>query len=735
MASYLPEIQDVIVPPPLFTPNLDFLNKGIQVMTQKWALANQKASILYNSYFKSDLTLDENIKEREKYANQIKDSLDELASKNLADPLVMKEFEDKVSIVTKDNHIMVDMAYTDMLNKNFADAELLKLTIPTKENGYKTLSADKYNGFKDLTSYIKAKVDRTQEGYNFFSYLYHRTKDIGMYETNIDKWAADEADNLYRIDKTGGGNNLPSFQEVDNEYIKTHIGGKGLMAHELGSHLINTILENGAIKKEVSDKSFLRTFTLLNTYKGDWSAVYKDIADRIEHANARSLEIVKDITEKENAIGIYRKGVVDKAEATIASTQATIKDIHEHVGYLEYLKRLDKIIENSNQSKDTVIKQVKMSEEVKKKINDKQMDYMNGALKLAEIWGNAEAYNKMYEFASIYADQHHQEKIDENKAFLEKMKIDAQKAQEDIKNTFSIGTTQIGSNIGYTLKPTNENGTHKAIVQYSIDGYVPDNVTKTLTDRYKTTYGSVGYPTMFIENVDGQYYTVFILPKPEKEGSAMSSSIMIRRANPAAINSMQLSNGSKIIIESNNGGQAANNNALFSSEVAKSLTNNFDVTSTGINEQLKKDNVDSSLFKSIFSSDTDIGKTRITSDYGYRWKDGKLDFHEGIDIGVNENTPLLAPVDNMKVIDAGFHKDSGNYVILEDPNGYRVSYSHLNDININIGDIVSKGDIVGLSGRTGNVTGPHLHLRVKQKIDNNTYKDIDPSIYFSNLNI
>ena len=69
------------------------------------------------------------------------------------------------------------------------------------------------------------------------------------------------------------------------------------------------------------------------------------------------------------------------------------------------------------------------------------------------------------------------------------------------------------------------------------------------------------------------------------------------------------------------------------------------------------------------------------------------------------------------MVDKGYQKSGGNYVTVEydraDGAKYRISYCHLDKINVEKGDAVNAGTKLGVSGNTGNSTGPHLHLTVK----------------------
>lgn len=87
--------------------------------------------------------------------------------------------------------------------------------------------------------------------------------------------------------------------------------------------------------------------------------------------------------------------------------------------------------------------------------------------------------------------------------------------------------------------------------------------------------------------------------------------------------------------------------------------------------------------------------------------------HNGLDFGVPVGTDITATMSG-KVVYAGWNNQGyGNLVIVE--NGpYRTYFAHLSEVPVQLGQIVSAGDVVGLSGNTGNSTGPHLHYEVRR---------------------
>lgn len=87
--------------------------------------------------------------------------------------------------------------------------------------------------------------------------------------------------------------------------------------------------------------------------------------------------------------------------------------------------------------------------------------------------------------------------------------------------------------------------------------------------------------------------------------------------------------------------------------------------------------------------------------------------HNGLDFGVVVGTPIKSTMDG-KVTYAGWNDQGyGNLVIVE--NGpYRTYFGHLSSIPVAVGDSVSAGTTIGLSGNTGHSTGPHLHYEIRK---------------------
>ncbi|APB31703.1 glucosaminidase domain-containing protein [Vagococcus teuberi] len=112
----------------------------------------------------------------------------------------------------------------------------------------------------------------------------------------------------------------------------------------------------------------------------------------------------------------------------------------------------------------------------------------------------------------------------------------------------------------------------------------------------------------------------------------------------------------------------------------------------------------------------------ISSPFGYRGNE----HHDGIDLAIAANTPVLASSDGV-VVGTGFDPSAGNYVIVKHSNDLYTNYFHLNSISVSLGEKVTSGNIVGLVGSTGNSTGSHLHFGISTDMWRNY---LNPASYF-----
>lgn len=115
----------------------------------------------------------------------------------------------------------------------------------------------------------------------------------------------------------------------------------------------------------------------------------------------------------------------------------------------------------------------------------------------------------------------------------------------------------------------------------------------------------------------------------------------------------------------------------------------------------------------------------ITSPFGYRTHPifGTTIYHSGIDIGVDEGTPVHA-ADAGVVVEADWISGYGYAVVIDHGNGLSTLYGHNSSLAVSAGQSVSQGEVIAYAGSTGNSTGPHVHFEVRSNGD-----PVDPMAY------
>ncbi len=109
------------------------------------------------------------------------------------------------------------------------------------------------------------------------------------------------------------------------------------------------------------------------------------------------------------------------------------------------------------------------------------------------------------------------------------------------------------------------------------------------------------------------------------------------------------------------------------------------------------------------------GELRVTAAFGQRrsYNGGPVSsYHTGIDYGADEGMPVSAPM-TATVALAEPLQVRGNAVILDHGLGVFTAFWHLSKIDVAVGQVVGKGEVVGLVGNTGLSTGPHLHWEMR----------------------
>ncbi|MGW4197195.1 M23 family metallopeptidase [Streptomyces sp. NPDC005004] len=108
---------------------------------------------------------------------------------------------------------------------------------------------------------------------------------------------------------------------------------------------------------------------------------------------------------------------------------------------------------------------------------------------------------------------------------------------------------------------------------------------------------------------------------------------------------------------------------------------------------------------------------------GSLWSSGS---HTGIDFHAASGTPVHA-VGAGTVVSAGWGGAYGNEVVIRMADGMYTQYGHLSSLGVTVGQKVTPGQQIGLSGATGNATGPHLHFEARTSPEYGS--DVDPVGY------
>ena len=106
-------------------------------------------------------------------------------------------------------------------------------------------------------------------------------------------------------------------------------------------------------------------------------------------------------------------------------------------------------------------------------------------------------------------------------------------------------------------------------------------------------------------------------------------------------------------------------------------------------------------------------KPLVTDTYGYgRETNGVILAHKGTDFRAPVGTNVYS-INAGRVAYTGFLRNYGNLVAVDHGAGALSIYMHLSKIFVTSGQMLKKGELLGLSGDTGYVLGPHLHLTMR----------------------
>ncbi len=102
----------------------------------------------------------------------------------------------------------------------------------------------------------------------------------------------------------------------------------------------------------------------------------------------------------------------------------------------------------------------------------------------------------------------------------------------------------------------------------------------------------------------------------------------------------------------------------------------------------------------------------IIAPFGVRWQSSGPTIHRGVDIVVPTGTPVHA-MSSGEVAFAGTMSDFGLVVWVSHGDAILTVYAHLSEILVVEGQAITRDESLGLSGQSGNATGPHLHFEIR----------------------
>ena len=105
---------------------------------------------------------------------------------------------------------------------------------------------------------------------------------------------------------------------------------------------------------------------------------------------------------------------------------------------------------------------------------------------------------------------------------------------------------------------------------------------------------------------------------------------------------------------------------------------------------------------------------KINNEFGFRrnpFGGRTYEFHAGMDIDGERGDIVIAPAGGV-VTEAGWKGGYGQMVEIDHGNGLKTRFGHLSKIEVNMGDTLTRGQLIAFVGSTGRSTGPHLHFEV-----------------------
>ncbi len=166
-------------------------------------------------------------------------------------------------------------------------------------------------------------------------------------------------------------------------------------------------------------------------------------------------------------------------------------------------------------------------------------------------------------------------------------------------------------------------------------------------------------------------------------------------------------------------------------EKLENIVNIYKISQNSLSSKLLKSINENKKYENYFNSlpyGRPLDTLIINSSYGWRIHpiDSTRNLHTGIDFKAKINTSIYS-TGNGIIVFAGYKKGYGRCIIIQHVLEHKTVYGHLNKILVENGQQIKKGELIGLSGKSGITSGPHLHYEIR--ISNNP---VNPYNYLYN---
>lgn len=115
-------------------------------------------------------------------------------------------------------------------------------------------------------------------------------------------------------------------------------------------------------------------------------------------------------------------------------------------------------------------------------------------------------------------------------------------------------------------------------------------------------------------------------------------------------------------------------------------------------------------------SGSPLKKSKVTSKFGYRTHPitKKRSIHKGLDLRAKRRTPVYSTADGVVSFVQPYNQGTFGRIIKINHNfGFQTIYAHLEKTDVKVGDIIRKNQLIGLTGKSGLASGPHLHYEIR----------------------